>query len=72
MGLPVLSSAFGEMLQRKQEEGVFFFEKMPQDLQQIVQAHLSEKEAFNFSQSNAWSQRFETLSETFSSAFQGL
>ena len=72
MGLPVLSSAFGEMRQRKQEECVFFFENMPQDLQQIVQAHLSEKEAFSFSQSNAWQQRFETLSETFSGAFQGL
>jgi glycosyltransferase involved in cell wall biosynthesis len=72
MGLPVLSSAFGEMLQRQQEEGVFFFENMPQDLQQIVQAHLSEKEAFSFSQSNAWQQRFETLSETFSGACQGL
>jgi hypothetical protein len=41
-------------------------------LQQIVQAHSNEKEAFSFNQSNAWPQRFETLSETFSGTFQGL
>ncbi len=72
MGLPVLTSAFGEMQHRKNEEGIFFFENLPQDLQQIVQAHLSEQEAFNFSQAHAWPQRFEALAEVFSEVLSGL
>lgn len=69
MGLPVLSSLFGEMKYKQHESGIFFFEQMPQDVQHIVQAHLSEQEASEFSQANAWSHRFEVLAQTISEAF---
>jgi hypothetical protein len=64
MGLPVLSSSFGEMEHKQYEAGVFFFEHMPSDVQQIVQAQLSESDALAFSQANAWPQRFEALTTT--------
>lgn len=61
MGLPVLSSSFGEMQHKQNEVGVFFFEHMPADVQHIVHARLGESEAAAFSQVHAWPQRFEVL-----------
>jgi hypothetical protein len=68
MGLPVLSSRFGEMQHKQKEAGVFFFDHMPTDVQQIVQAHLGELDALAFKQANAWPQRFEALATTLTKA----
>ena len=68
MGLPVLSSRFGEMQHKEHEAGVFFFEHMPFDVQQIVQAHLGASDALAFSQANAWPQRFEALMPSITKA----
>jgi hypothetical protein len=74
MGLPVLSSAFGEMQHKQNDLGIFFFEHLLQevskDLTHILQAQSHSQEALNFSHANAWPQRFEVLAETLTSAFK--
>ena len=74
MGLPVLSSAFGEMQHKQHDPGIFFFEHLLQsmtiDVSHILQAQWQAQEALNFSHANAWPQRFEVLAETLTSAFE--
>lgn len=61
MGLPVISSSFGEMVKRNESDGVFKVDKNT-DLKAIIQIALSARKdlmsPFEFRENNAWESRF--------------
>jgi SAM-dependent methyltransferase len=64
MGLPVLSSRFGEMAHRGQRDGVFFFDDLWSEHLTIKQVLDSRSEALDsqaFIEQNVWHRRFETV-----------
>ncbi len=67
MGLPVLSTAFGEMILRDSDQGVFLFNR--DNVVEMVDAAISQgidlQGAEEFRQSNSWEARFEALNSFF-------
>lgn len=63
LGLPVISTCFGEMLSREKDRGVFLL-KNKYDLQAVVQSALAyrpvEEEIEEFRNENSWQARFDS------------
>lgn len=63
LGLPVLSSRFGEMHYRSQEDGVFFIDDMdsPDALADCLQEETSEQALETFRKAHHWDARFNAV-----------
>jgi glycosyltransferase involved in cell wall biosynthesis len=60
-GLPVLSTRFGEMTRRGEEEGVYFIDQtddLPDAAERALQHDFTEKEIRRFRRENDWDDRF--------------
>jgi glycosyltransferase involved in cell wall biosynthesis len=63
-GLPVLSSRFGEMAHRGQQDGVFFFDDLWSEhvqLSQVLSSRPTNEETREFAARHAWHRRFEAV-----------
>jgi hypothetical protein len=69
MGLPVLSTRFGEMTERKTDPGVFFWDDLQEgrtDLSTLVYAKASEEDRQRFCLENTWQKRFDENAHSLS------
>jgi hypothetical protein len=60
-GLPVLSTRFGEMAHRGEDDGVYFIDRaddLPALVDKSLQREFSEKEILRFRRENDWDERF--------------
>lgn len=67
LGLPVLSTRFGEMVQRGIGDGVYFWDQLEQEqitLQSILENQASEPERQQFCRQNTWQMRFDAHAHT--------
>ena len=63
IGLPILSTRFGEMIYREGQTGIFFMDESTNLSNLVASAlscHLSANEIQEFRKSNSWDKRFET------------
>ena len=63
LGLPVLSTKFGEMKFRTEQDGVFFLEELDRatPIQSVWDARTSAAQAADFCLANSWGRRFDTI-----------
>lgn len=67
IGLPVLSTRFGEMAHRQINQGVYFWDQLQNgqtSLQAILQARTSPQERKQFCEENTWQKRFDAHRHT--------
>lgn len=73
MGLPVLTTRFGEMSRRNLENGVHFWDQLTTgqiSLQSILQNPVDENDRLNFCEENTWQARFDAHAQTLISKFE--
>jgi hypothetical protein len=69
MGLPVLSTRFGEMNHRHAQDGVHFWDALETGkltLQALIDAGLDASQQRHFCEENTWQKRFDAVSESLS------
>lgn len=67
LGLPVLSTRFGEMAHRSVNDGVYFWDQLQRTeitLPELLQARAGERERLAFCAQNTWAKRFDAHAHT--------